>query len=150
MSSMLRWSGSDYHRLRSTPERQGHSRFISSFTWREGHSSSVSRCIATAARSAQADAESEPDPFKIHDDRFPQGTLLIESPLDVGNLANLYPEIRMDAAAHTNGFRNQPAPPELEVACRPGNQGLTPQFTGSPGNGSLGHDGYVSERASEE
>ena len=62
---------------------------------------------------------SDPGPFKIHDDRFPLGTLLIESPMDVGALANLYPEIHMDAAPHTNGFRKQPALPGLEVECRP-------------------------------
>jgi len=48
---------------------------------------------------AQADAESDPVPYMIHDDRFPMGTLLIESPLDVGSLANLYPEVYLHEAA---------------------------------------------------
>jgi lipopolysaccharide transport system ATP-binding protein len=98
---------------------------------------------------AREDSGSDPGPFKIHDDRFPLGTLLIESPLDVGTMANLYPEIRVDAAPHTNGFRKLPALPGLEVECRPGNQGLTPQLTGSPGDGSASHSGDASKRASE-
>lgn len=99
---------------------------------------------------AREDSGSDPGPFKIHDNRVPLGTLLIESPMDVGTMANLYPEIHVDAAPHTNGFRKQPALSGLAVECRAANRELTPQLTGSPGDGSPGHDGHASERASEE
>jgi hypothetical protein len=35
--------------------------------------------------------------WTIHDDRFPIGTLFVSSPTDVGNVANLYPEIAVSA-----------------------------------------------------
>jgi hypothetical protein len=44
---------------------------------------------------AQGVEKSDAGPFRIYDDRFPVGTLLIHSPCDVGGLANLYPEISM-------------------------------------------------------
>ena len=110
----------------------------------------VGAAVSSYDREVHTREGSDPGPFKVHDDRFPLCTILIKSPMDVGSLANLYPEIRIDAAPQTNGFRKQPALPGLEVECRPGNQGLTPQLTGSPGDGSTGHNAYAFERASEE
>ena len=43
--------------------------------------------------------DSDPDSFEIHDDRFPTGTISIDSDRNVGGLANLYPEICMETAS---------------------------------------------------
>jgi ABC-type polysaccharide/polyol phosphate transport system ATPase subunit len=57
----------------------------------------------------ESSGESEPTPFHYHDELFPMDTLVIDSPQDIGGIANLYPEITLGPALPThrlNGSEN--------------------------------------------
>ena len=100
---------------------------------------------------AQEDAGSDPDPFRIHDDRFPLGTLLIDSPRDVGGLANLYPEIWRETAPAPDGFPNHLGQPTLEVESRSLGRSSPAMLTDFLGNGPAGGDGCARlERANDD
>jgi lipopolysaccharide transport system ATP-binding protein len=54
-------------------------------------------------------ADGVPTGWEMYDDRFPLGTLLVNSPTDVGGVANLYPEIEVgDATTPTNTMSRMP------------------------------------------
>ena len=92
---------------------------------------------------ASADAESDAGPFRYHDERFPLGTLLIDSPIDVGGLANLYPEITMGQSLNLTNLPDCSGDPTLEEEVRSVPWGRTALLMDTMGDMPPDGDGLV-------
>jgi lipopolysaccharide transport system ATP-binding protein len=98
--------------------------------------------------SARGASSSDPSPFRIHDDRFPVGTLLIDSPSDVGGIANLYPEITMGHSTHLSKLPECLGDSTLEAAVKSVLRGRPGLVMGSAGEMPANGDGLLSEQVS--
>jgi lipopolysaccharide transport system ATP-binding protein len=78
----------------------------------------VGTAVSSYDRAVHAREGSDPGPFSVHDDRFPMGTLLIDSPEDVGGLANLYPEITVGGSLEPSNPPHPSADPVLKHKIR--------------------------------